>query len=125
MTRSDVITKLKREGYAATAGRVRQALMNCYLDPMPKKAARGAYDFQPEHLRQLRWYLVHIRPGPRPLFANRLPIRGPNDRVRRLERRKPHITARRAENLARRRRQRAADATLGWLEGIMRAEDIV
>ncbi len=63
MTRSDVITKLKREGDAATAGRVRQALMNCYLDPMPTKAARGAYDFQPEHLRQLRWYLVHIRPG--------------------------------------------------------------
>ncbi len=45
MTRNEVITKLKREGYAATVGRVRQALMNGYVQPLPSKTARGAFDF--------------------------------------------------------------------------------
>ena len=48
MTRSEVITELKHEGYAATVGRVRQALLNGHVEPLPSKAARGAYDYQPE-----------------------------------------------------------------------------
>ena len=118
MTRGQIITKLRREGYAVTVGRVRQALKNGYVLPLPGKNTRGAYDFQPEHLRQLRWYLVHVAPGPRPLFPRSVPIRGSNDRVRRLEQKKREIDVQRAMRLDRLRRQKAAQATICWLEEI-------
>ena len=111
MTRNEVITKLKREGYAATVGRVRQALMNGYVQPLPSKTARGAFDFQPEHLRQLRWYLVHIHPGPRPWAAPRLPIRGSSDQIHRLEPTK-------RQRAARAKQRAEADIAIGVLERI-------
>jgi len=98
MTRSEVISRLRREGYAATVGRVRQALGNGYMQPLPSKAARRAYDYQPEHLRQLRRYLVHVRPGPRPDAPMSLLIRGSNDRVRRLRVATPASDARARDN---------------------------
>ena len=119
MTRNEVITKLKAEGYAATVGRVRQALMSGYVQPLPSKAARGAFDFQPEHLRQLRWYLVHIRPGPRPCCAPRLPIRGSSDRVHRIELTKQQRAARTQQRAARQRRLDATDRDISWLEGLV------
>jgi hypothetical protein len=119
MTRNEVITKLKRECYAATVGRIRQALMNGYVQPLPSKTARGAFDFQPEHLRQLRWYLVHIRPGRRPRFAPRLPIRGSSDRVHRLELAKRQRATRAKQRAARQGRLDAADRNISWLEGIV------
>ncbi len=119
MTRNEVITKLKREGFAATVGRLRQALMNGYVQPLPSKTTRGAFDFQPEHLRQLRWYLVHIHPGPRPWAAPRLPIRGSSDRVHRIELTKRQRAARTQQRAARQRRLDAADRDISWLEGLV------
>jgi hypothetical protein len=119
MTRNEVITKLKREGYAATVGRVRQALMSGRVQPLPSKTERGAFDFQPEHLRQLRWYLVHIRPGPGPWSAPRLPIRGSSDRVHRIEPTKRQRARRANQRAARQRRLAAADRDISWLEGLM------
>ena len=80
MTRNEVITKLKQEGYGATVGRLRQALMNGYMEPLPDKRARGAYDFRPQHLTQLRWYFVHVRPGPKPCRSEDLPVLGATGR---------------------------------------------
>ncbi len=116
MTLCEVVNKLKEEGFAATVGRLRQALMNGYLRPLPEKGARGAYDFQPKHLQQLRWYLVHVRPGPRPIFPRRLPIRGPEDRVRRLARQKRIEQHKSRERLQQQRRRQDANATIEWLE---------
>jgi len=118
MTRSEVIAKLSREGYVANVGRIRQALRNGYVQPLPRRTARGAFDFQPKHLRQLRSYMVHVRPGPLPLAAVSMPIQGSNDRVRRLEREKSQLAERRAVRLEQQRQQKAADATIRWLEGI-------
>ena len=123
MTRSQAIKKLRREGYAATVGRVRQAIENGYVKPLPLKVARGAYDFQPEHLKRLRWYMTHIRPGSRALRAPSLPICGVNDRMHRLKRAKVP----RAESPARRsnleRRQQSVDEAIARLEGIVAAPD--
>ena len=88
MTRSQVIEKLWAEGYVATVGRLRQALENGYLQPLPEKKARGAYHFTPRHLTQLRKYFVMIRPGPRPEWEEEQAITGSTDRMHRLARKK-------------------------------------
>jgi hypothetical protein len=87
MTRSQVIKKLRAEGFEATVGRIRQALENGYLQPLPKKKARGAYHFTPRHLASLRWYFVTIRPGPMG-WEEEWPIEGSSDRMHRLARKK-------------------------------------
>ena len=115
MTRSEVITELKHEGYAATVGRVRQALLNGHVEPLPSKAARGAYDYQPEHLTQLRLYMVSVRPGPQPRSAMSLAIEGANDRVHRLEQAKRE----RAVSADDRRRLEAFDEVIRQLERLI------
>ena len=90
--------------------------MNGYVQPLPGKTARGAYDFQPQHLRQLRDYLVHVRPGPRPQLPSKLPIEGENDRMKRLQRAKLQRDETRARAVEKRSRRQAADATIRWLE---------
>ena len=124
MTRGEVIAKLRKEGFAASVGRVRQALMNGFVTPLPRKTARGAFDYKPRHLAQLRWYFVSIRPGPSPLCAEKIPIRGPQDRVRRLDRQKLQLRERGpSEGVLRRRRQKAADAAILFMEDISRRLD--
>ena len=118
MTLCEVVDKLKKEGFAATVGRLRQALMNGYLRPLPGKGARGAYDFQSKHLKQLRWYLVHVYPGRQPMFPRRLAIRGPEDRVRQLAHQKQIEQHKSRERLQQQRRRQDANATIEWLERI-------
>ncbi len=121
MTRVEVIAKLRKEGFSASAGRIRQAMMHGYIEPMPSKGPRGAYDFQPQHLRQLRRYFVRVRPGPTPVHAEELPIRGSADRVHRLAREKQRLRGRGpSERVLRRQRRREADAAIRFLEGIAR-----
>ena len=119
MTRSEVIAQLRREGFAASVGRIRHALRFGYLKPMPGKAARGAHHFTARHLEQLRWYFVNIRPGPQPLYAETLPIGGPQDRLHRLARKKQQLRERGpSERALRRQRRRETDAAIEALERI-------
>ena len=66
MQLAQLINKMRKEGYHATRGRIRCALSSGFVQPKPKKAARGAYNWTPRHLGQLRWYFIHVRPGPQP-----------------------------------------------------------
>ena len=120
MTRGQVIKKLRREGYRATVGRVRWALRTGQVQPLPIRAARGAYDFQPMHLRQLRAYFVRVRPGPRPIIPEKFPITGPADRLHRLDRKEQSLQDRRLSRQALRQRRRAADDAIRSLELIAR-----
>ena len=102
----------------ATKGRLRQALQNGYLQPLPKKAG-GAHQFTSGHLRQLREYLVRVRPGPRPQWGEKIRITGAADRVHRLARKKQRLRDRGpSEKVLRGRRQKAADAAILYLEDI-------
>ncbi len=117
MTRSEVIAKLQKEGFAATAGRIRQALRNGFVRPLPKQAARGAHDFSPRHLAQLRRYFVNVRLGPRPQWVEKIPITSAADRVHRLAREKQRLRERGPPaTVLRRQRRREADAAIGVLE---------
>ena len=119
MTRSEVIAKLQKQGFAASPGRVRQALQNGYLRPLPRKTARRASNYTSRHLAQLRWYFVSIRPGPSPLCAENFPIRGPHDRLRRLAKEKQRLRDRGPPaTVLRRQRRREADALIEVLERI-------
>jgi hypothetical protein len=109
VTRSQVIEKLRAEGYAASVGRLRQALENGYLQPLPEKNARGAYHFTPRHLAQLRWYFVIIRPGPRPELEEEQAITGSTDRMHRLARRK-ELRSRAPKGVILRRGKQRTDA---------------
>lgn len=121
MMRSEAIAKLCSEGFAATVGRVRQAVMNGYVKPLPRKTARRASNYTSRHLAQLRWYFVHIRPGPRPLFPVKFPIRGPHDRVHRLATEKQRLRDRGPSGQTlRHQRRRAADDAIRSLELIAR-----
>jgi hypothetical protein len=86
MQLAKLINKLHKEGYHATRGRIRSAMSNGYLDPLPRKVARGAYDFSRRNLKQIRWYFVNVRPGPRPNQLSKHPVDGSHDRICRLER---------------------------------------
>jgi len=124
MTRCEVIAQLRREGFAATVGRVRWALRTGQVEPFPVKTAKGAYAFEPSHLKQLRAYFVRSSPGPQPLFAEKFPIRGPHDRLQRLARKKQRLGNRRPlERAPRERRKQVADATIQFLEQIARELD--
>ena len=120
MTRSEVIAKLRKEGFAATVGRIRQALMNGYVRPLPRKVVRGAYNFTPRHLAQLRWYFVNIRPGPRPLSTEKLLTTCSMDRVHRLDRKRPKVREREASQRALRQSRKDFDASILWLEKTVR-----
>ena len=120
MTRGKVIARFQKEGFAATVGRVRQALMNGFVKPLPRKTARGAFNYKSQHIEQLRWYLVSIRPGPQPLFAEKFSIRGAHDRLHRLARKKQRLQDRRLSRQALRQRRRAADDAIQCLELIAR-----
>lgn len=113
MTRSQLIQKLTSEGYAATVGRIRQALINGFVQPLPKKSMRGAYDFEARHISQIRWYLVHVRPGPRTQVEECLPICGAHDRIHRMLREKQG----RAD---RQQRRKMAATAIGWVESYLR-----
>lgn len=114
MTRSQVIQKLSAEGFAITVGRVRQALINGYVRPLPKKTARGAFDYRAPHLRAIRWYLTHIRPGPRPGNFQEIQISGSADRMHRPS----HREQLQEERALRLRSRKEADAAIEWLERI-------
>ena len=121
MTRGQAIKKLRREGYQATVGRVRQAVLNGHIEPLPQKGSRGSFDFQLEHLQMLRRYFVEIRPGPQPLFAEKFSIRGAHDRLHRLARKKQRLRERGpSATVLRRQRRREADAVIQWLEQVAR-----
>lgn len=113
MTRSQLIKKLRSEGFAATVGRIRQAIINGYVQPLPNKAARGAYDFETRHLRQIRWYMVHVRPGPRPQVEECLPISGAHDRMHRMIREEER-------RVDRQQRRKMAATAIGWAENYLR-----
>ena len=119
---SQVIAKLTKEGFLPSVGRIRHALANGYLQPLPTKRSRGAYDFRPVHLRQLRAYFVDVGPGPRrPPYAEEFPIEGSADRLHRLARKKQQLKDRGpSERALRKQRRKAADAAISWLEGIAR-----
>ena len=124
MTRGQAIKKLRREGYRASVGRIRWALRTGQVEPLPIKAARGAYDFERSHLKQLRAYFVRSFPGPQPLFAEKFPIRGPNDRLHQLARKKQRLRDRGpSERALRERRKEDTDATIQLLERIARELD--
>ncbi len=119
MTRAEVVAKLRREGFAATVGRVRQALLNGYVRPLPTKGARGAFRFTAHHLRQLRWYFVNVRPGPRPQWDEKFPMTGSADRVRRLAVKKQRLQGKGLLDRAlRRQRQKDTDTAIEILEQI-------
>ena len=120
MTRSQVIEKLREEGFAATVGRVRQALMNGFVKPLPRKTERGAFNYKSRHLAQLRWYFVNIRPGPRPLSTEKLLTTGSMDRLHRLDRKRPKMREREASRRALRQSRKDFDASILWLEKTVR-----
>ncbi len=120
MTRGEVISKLRKEGFAATVGRVRQAVMNGFVKPLPRKTARGAFNYKPRHLAQLRWYFVNIRPGPRPLSTEKLPTTGSMDRLHRLDRKRPKMKEREGSQRALRQSRKDFDASIMWLEKTVR-----
>ena len=121
MTLSEVITKLRREGFRASVGRIRWALRTGQVQPLPLKAARGAYDFERSHLKQLRAYFVRSSPGPSPLCAEKVPIKGSADRLHRLARKKQRLRDRGPSGQAlRQQRRRAADDAIQCLELIAR-----
>ncbi len=121
MTRGQAIKKLRREGYRATVGRIRWALRTGQVQPLPIKAARGAYEFERSHLKQLREYFVRSSPGPEPLCAEKIPIKGPHDRLHRLARKKQRLRDRGpSERALRQQRRRAADDAIQCLELIAR-----
>jgi hypothetical protein len=88
MRLSELINTMTEEGYCVTRARIRSALRGGYVRPTPTKGYRGAYDFEQQHLEQIRWYCVHIRPGPQPRQFQELPICGHSDRINRLERKR-------------------------------------
>ncbi len=119
MTHSEVITKLQREGFAASVGRIRHALRFGYLEPLPKKGARGAYQFTPRHLTQLRRYFVQVRPGPRPEWEEDWPVKGSADRLNRLALKRARDVKRPgSDRAARKRQQEATDSATRMLERI-------
>ncbi len=121
LTRGEVIAKLRKEGFAASVGRVRQALMNGFVKPLPRKTARGAFNYKSQHIEQLREYLVRSSPGPRPLCAEKFPIKGSADRLHRLARKKQRLRDRGpSERALRQQRRRAADDAIQCLELIAR-----
>jgi len=121
MTRGQVVEKLRSEGFAATAGRIRQALMHGYLQPLPAKGSRGAHQFARRHLQQLRRYFVQIRPSPQPEFAEQFPICGTNDRLHRLARKKQWLRQQGpSESVLREQRRCDLDAAIRHLENSQR-----
>ena len=120
MTRSEAIARLQKQGFAASPGRVRQAVVNGFVKPLPRKTARGAFNYKPRHLAQLRWYFVNIRPGPRPLSTEKLPTTGSMDRLHRLDRKRPKMKEREGSQRALRQSRKDFDASILWLEKTVR-----
>ena len=106
---AQVLHKLRREGFQATKGRVYGALRHGYLRPRPQKRARGAYHFTSRHLAQLRWYFVHVRPGPPPARQADFPVCGYQDRLHRLQRKKDRKTWHRETLVAIRQMEQLAE----------------
>ncbi len=119
MRSGEVIEKLRKEGFSASVGRLRQAMLNGHIEPLPQKGSRGSFDFQPEHLQMLRRYFVEIRPGPKPLFPVKWPIRGSHDRLHRLAKKKQQLAVRRSERAACKQRREATDETIRWVEALV------
>ncbi|MEM9351605.1 MAG: hypothetical protein AAGA92_01190 [Planctomycetota bacterium] len=113
MGRQEVIKLLRQEGFAVTVDRLRHALMHGYLDPKPRRGHRRAFEYTERHLRQLRWYLVHSRPGPRTQRGPSLQLCGSNDRIIRLQAQR-RADAERRESEA--ERTRVFDASIEFLE---------
>lgn len=119
MRLSQVIAKLDAEGFVATPGRIRQAVNNGFVQPLPEKAARGAYDYQPEHLRLLRWYFVNVRPGPRPYQCEELPVKAAEDRMHLLAQKKQLLQEKARERTRRQLARLKTDAAIAEMEQIV------